>query len=216
MFPGGVGLGQAVDHPWLDQVGVGEQVVLAHPHHAHLAAVSRGDAQRVGVDGWHHEVAQRVGQIAEVALDLAQQLPVPHDDVAILDDRGDAERGQVVDQQHVGLVAGRHRTHAAQPEVPRRVDRGHADGQYRVEAVGDGPAHQVIDVALGEDLQRVANSSVQNEKLAWLRSFTAPMSASRLRAALPSRMKTCMPRRTFSRASSGVEHSWSERMKAQR
>ena len=164
--------------------------------------------------GQRGDVEGVVRALVEIFLDLrgfkVAQLAVVPVQNALLEHHLDVEVLEIVDDGEVGQIAGRDRAAVIEQEIARGVVAGGLDGDDGVDAVFvDGLAGDVVDVALFQQVARVLVVGAEHAALGVLRREQGT-SASRLRAAVPSRIMMNWPRCSFASASSNVAHSWSE------
>jgi hypothetical protein len=129
------------------------------------------------------------------------------DRLAVLDHRGYGARVEIGEQHDVGAIAGCDQPAVAQAEAARRRPRRGAIDVRRGRAARDGAADQVVEMAFLGDVERIAVVGAEAEERR--RDLVDEgRSACTSLETLPSRIRTCMPLRSFSIASSGVVVSW--------
>ena len=93
-----------------------------------------------------------MGPLHQIRLDLRGweilDLAVIHHENALLVDLLDVEVLEIVDDDEVCQIAGGNGAPVVQQEVPGGVVAGHLDGSDGVGTQGDGLLHDVVDVAL--------------------------------------------------------------------
>jgi hypothetical protein len=65
---------------------------------------------------------------------------------------------QIVQQQEIGPKARGHGTATRQAEIPGRIDGGHGHGRQRGDPLGDGLAHEAVQVPFPGQIHRIRSS----------------------------------------------------------